>query len=164
VTGDFNSSGSDVREYAEIRRTADALDLHDLWAWDVYGHAPSEGHTCRLTDGPPAGWQRDFAGPASGVLAGGVCHPVDQPGLQGRWRVHCSDDVLHVTPPRGVGRYDDVFVARPTPEQRLRLEAARPLRRPFPLFPDDPQGSLDGERFLSDHLGLDLTLFCSPRD
>lgn len=150
ITGDFNMGGADVREYAEMRRTMDSLNMRDLWAWDVYDHNPSEGHTCRLTDGDESQWNRGF---------GAVCAPVEQSGLQPPWGQFCDDRVFHNKPPQGTGRYDYIFVENPTTSHRYHIEASRILRRPFPL-----QNEIEKEKYLSDHLALDLTLFCSPRE
>lgn len=152
ITGDFNMSGANVFEYAEMRRVMDSLNMSDLWAWDVYDHNPSEGHTCRLTDGDESKWQREF---------NDVCAPLEQSGLQRPWRQYCDDRVFHEKPPRGVGRYDYIFVENPTVSHRYHLEASRILRRPFPLGDDR---EIDLERYLSDHLALELTLYCTPHD
>lgn len=144
ITGDFNMSAADTRHYTEMRRTMDGLNLHDLWAWDVYGHNPSEGHTCRYTDGDKAGWWPDF-------------NPVCAPPVAGPPQ-YCDDYQFHLAPRRGVGRYDYVFVERPTAAHRYNFEVSRVLRRPFPR-----QQTTDGEGYLSDHLGLDLTMYLSPR-
>jgi hypothetical protein len=145
ITGDFNMSAADVRHYAELRRTMDGLNLHDLWAWDVYSHNPSEGHTCRFTDGDEAGWWRDF-------------RPVCAPPEAGQPPQYCDDYRFHPAPPRGVGRYDYIFAERPTAAHRYNLEVSRLLRRPFPR-----RQTTGGEGYLSDHLGLDLTMYLSPR-
>lgn len=148
ITGDFNMSGTDMRHYTELRRTMAGLNLHDLWAWDVYGHNLSAGQTCRFTDGNEAGWQRDFRD---------VCAPV-----VGQQPQCCDDYRFYPAPPpefaRGVGRFDYVFAERPTATHRYNLEVSRLLRRPFPR-----QQATDGEGYLSDHLGLDLTMYLSPR-
>jgi hypothetical protein len=149
ITGDFNMSGTNSREYAEIKRVMDGLDMHDLWNWDVYGNDPTEGYTCRFTDGDRSSWQRDFSG---------TCTISEQPNLELPWREYCGDKVPHDQPPRGVGRYDYVFVERPKPSHVYRLEVSRTLRRPFSLGSE-----VEGERYLSDHLGMDLTLYLSPR-
>lgn len=145
ITGDFNMSGANMHHYAEMRRVMDGLNLHDLWAWDIYGRHPSEGHTCRFTDGDQKSWVRDF---------NAVCAPPDAT----RPPPYCDDYQSHPAPPRGVGRYDYVFAERPTAAHRCTLEVSRLLRRTFPRH-----RTTDGEGFLSDHLGLDLTLWLGPR-
>ena len=151
ITGDFNMSGANVREYAEMRRVMDSLNMRDLWAWDVYDHNPSEGHTCRFTDGDESQWQKEFSD---------VCAPLEQAGLLRPWRQYCNDSVLHdKPPPSGVGRYDYIFVESPAVSHRYHLEASRILQRPFPLG-----NEIEKEQYLSDHLALELTLYCSPRD
>lgn len=160
ITGDFNMSGANVREYAEMRHVMDSLNMRDLWAWDVYDHNPSEGHTCRYTDGPESGWHREFSGDLDGAVWGGVCKPLEQPARLDQWRQYCDDRVFHgAPPPRSVGRYDYIFVENPTTSHRYHLEASRILRRPFPLG----DRVIDEERYFSDHLALEMTLYCSPR-
>lgn len=149
VTGDFNLSGSNIRQYAEIRRCIDSMNLQDVWAWDVYKHQPSGGLTCRFTDGDISAWQRDFRE---------QCDQLTQPNCQGRRCQYCVDRLPIPRSRDGVGRYDFVFIERPTPVHRYNLEISRVLRRPFPR-----QASTDGESFLSDHLGLELMLMVSPR-
>lgn len=145
LTGDFNMNGADVREYAEIRRVMDGLDFRDLWAWDVYDHNPSEGLTDRYTDGEDL--VRDFDRQCAYVPDAATPQS-------------CDDRVLmkFPPPPFGVGRHDFLFAERPKPAHRFDLEVSRILRRPFPRTHET-----DGERFLSDHLGLDATLFLRPR-
>jgi hypothetical protein len=159
ITGDFNMNGANVSEYAEMRRTMDSLNMRDLWAWDIYENNPGEGNTCRFTDGPESGWQREFKGDVVGGVWGGVCKPLEQPDRQGQWRHYCDDRVFHTVPPRGVGRFDYIFAENPTASHGYHLEVSRILRRPFPL----PR-KIKGEKYLSDHLALELTLYCSRRD
>jgi hypothetical protein len=161
VTGDFNMGGGDVRHYAEIRRTMDSLNLRDLWAWDVYRNNPSEGNTCRFTDGEDRNdWEREFQESAAPNPKGAnVCLRQKQPGASAQWQDYCDDRSFHPPPHRGVGRYDYIFVEQPTAAHRYTLEVSRLLRRPFPLI----NLEYEGETYLSDHLGLELTLYCSPR-
>jgi hypothetical protein len=145
ITGDFNMSGSSLREYLEIRRVMDGLGMRDLWAWDVYENEPSEGLTCRFTDGDIEQWVSDFDAQCAYVPS------KDDPES-------CNDRTLLPALPRdGVGRYDFVFMQSPSAGQRGRVEVSRSVRRPFKrLVPSDR------ELFLSDHMGVDLTLFVSP--
>jgi endonuclease/exonuclease/phosphatase family protein len=149
LTGDFNMSGADMRIYPEIRKAVDPLGLHDAWAWEVFGHDPSQGLTCRFTDGDESAWNRTFDT---------VCAYRNQNGLSDPWREYCGDDVIHPVPPRGVGRYDYVFVERPTAAHSYTLDLSRPLRRPFPR-----QATTESEGYLSDHLGVDLTFYCTRK-
>ena len=145
ITGDFNMSGSNLHEYVEIRHVMDDLGMRDLWAWDVYGNEPSEGLTCRFTDGDKENWVRDFDAQCSYVPS--RSDPQS-----------CNDRTsLPIWPRDGVGRYDLLFMQVPTPEQHVRIEVSRSLRRPFKR-----SQVTDGETFLSDHMGLDVTLFVSP--
>jgi endonuclease/exonuclease/phosphatase family metal-dependent hydrolase len=146
LTGDFNMDGADIRTYAQLRRTTDALNLQDVWAWDVFGHSPCGGRTCRYTDHDKSTWERAFDEACSGFEADGSC--VDGGDV-------APPPLRHDT---GVGRFDFVFVERPTNQHLCRLEVSRIRRQPF----QRPQVT-DGESYLSDHLGLDLTLFLSPR-
>jgi hypothetical protein len=144
VTGDFNLSGADIRQYALVRRTMDELNLRDLWAWDVFDHAPADGYTCRYTDGEEM--ERDFAA---------VC---GRPGAADGMGTYCNDDQPARRPRKGIGRFDFIFIENPTPAHRLHVEVSCPRRRPFRRIAPS-----DGELFLSDHLGLDTTLFVSVR-
>jgi len=149
VTGDFNIRGGDAREYKMLRRAMDPLDLHDLWAWDVYGNNPSEGLTCRYTDEEPL--VRTFDA---------ECRYQPYPPAGDAAQI-CDDrfEEFHSpVPPSGVGRFDFLFAERPKREHRYTLEVSRALRRPFRRA-----RITDGEPFLSDHLGLDATLFLRPR-
>jgi hypothetical protein len=85
--------------------------------------------------------------------------------LQGVWSRYCDEKhFCEETLPKGVGRFDYIFVENPTAEHRYYLEVSRLLRRPFPLFLDNSNHDIKGEKYLSDHLALEVTLFCSPRD
>jgi hypothetical protein len=145
ITGDFNLSGANLQEYVEVRRVMDSLGLRDLWAWDVYGNEPSEGITSRFTDGDEAGWVRDFDGQC--FYTPSRADPQS-----------CDDHAAMPAAPRaGVGRYDFVFMQMPAPDQTVRVEVSRSVRRPFKRAQPT-----EGEAFLSDHMGMDLTLFVSP--
>ena len=144
VTGDFNINGADPRQYAAVRETMDSLNLHDLWSWDVYEQDPNQGYTCRFTDGPEEGWWRNFLP---------ICAPI---GIgAGLAEDYCHDYLTYGKQPRGVGRYDYIFVERPT---NAHLEVSRILRRPF-----QRNRVTHKEQYLSDHLGLDVTIYLSPR-
>jgi hypothetical protein len=72
-----------------------------------------------------------------------MCHPTKSP--------HGSKDFG-----RGSG-LDYVFIDQPNPGQGFRVDVSRVLRRPFPLQP-----AVEGMEFLSDHMGLEITLVVSP--
>lgn len=144
ITGDFNMSGASLREYVEIRHVMDGLGMRDAWAWDIYGNEPSEGLTCRFTDGDQGNWVTNFD--AQCEYRPGPASPE-----------YCNDRGLtHHFPREGIGRYDFVFLKLPEPAQRGRVEISRSFRRPFKRAT-----VTDSEEFLSDHLGLDLNLFVS---
>ena len=145
LTGDFNMDGADARDYADIRRALDLVGLQDMWARDVYGHDPAGGATCRFTDGDEGGWERSFDR---------ICRP-PRPG---EGQTACESPVPPPAKRAGVGRFDYVFVSRPTDNDRYTLEVSRPLLRRFPL----PRPT-DGETFVSDHLGIEMTLLIAPR-
>jgi endonuclease/exonuclease/phosphatase family metal-dependent hydrolase len=144
LTGDFNLDGGNIRQYGTLRRTTDALGLRDAWAWDVFGHPPADGYTTRDSDSTPR--QTDF---------GPVCGPAGEPDGSGEY---CEARLLAPRQPTTVGRFDFVFVEQPRPEHACRVELARVRRRPFRRA-----SPTEGEIFLSDHLGLDFTLFVSRR-
>lgn len=150
ITGDFNMSGANIRDYADIRHTMDGLNMRDLWTWDVYNYSPSKGYTCRFTDGDPSQWHRDFSH---------VCTLVPgQPNGHDPLANYCEDLSSEATPRSGVGRYDYIFVENPTQSHAYTLEVSRMARRPFPRIRES-----DSESYLSDHLGLDIVLYISPR-
>lgn len=163
LTGDFNIDGADLDTYARLCRTTHALNLYDHWTRDVFGNVPWGGRTCRYTDGDIGGWDRDFREAGSLRTGGAAAAPPfpsePAPVLPD---VTCDDRPPGGLPPlrhlSGVGRYDYVFVERPTARHVYRLELSRIRRRPFPRAAPS-----DGEPYLSDHLGLDLTMFLSPR-
>jgi hypothetical protein len=146
ITGDFNMDGVNVGQYAELRQRMDKLGLQDAWAWDAHDHLPSEGQTCRYTDDDKSGWDRTFDAVCDSLNAGP------------RGRDYCADNRYKARPKQGVGRFDYLWVTRPTPEHRYRLELSRILRRPFSWGRE-----VDGETYLSDHLGLDVVLLVSPQ-
>lgn len=154
ITGDFNMSGSSLREYVEVRHVMDSLGMRDLWAWDVYSNEPSEGLTCRFTDGDIGNWVRNFDAQCAYVPPTPV--PVAKQGDQ---VIGTCDDhpLMHKEVRKGVGRYDFLFLQMPVSGQRGRVEVSRSFRRPFRRVHDN-----DGERYLSDHMGMDVTLFISP--
>ena len=140
--------GADVRQYGAVRRVMDRIGLQDVWTWDVLGNNPSDGNTCRYTDGDSGGWEILFEA-SSSPRGANVCRGQD----------YCDDRQLHPPPHEGVGRFDFVFVSRPTRAQTYTLEVSRPLRRPFSLG----GAVLEGERYLSDHIGIELELMCRRR-
>jgi hypothetical protein len=145
VTGDFNLDGTNLRDYAAIREIMDPLRMRDAWAWDVQGHSPVGGHTARYTDSEPR--EHDFA------MTCGL------PGAPDGTGTYCDDaEPPQVRQRKGVGRFDYLFVLQATPEDRYQLEVSRIRRRPFRRHTPS-----DGEEFLSDHLGLDTTLYVSAR-
>ena len=151
ITGDFNMSGSSLRQYVEIRRVMDGLGMRDLWAWDVYGNEPSEGLTCRFTDGDEGGWVRNFDAQCDFVPPNSL--DAEMTGSSGT----CNDHRLMLQKAReGVGRYDFLFLQMPAASQRGRVEVCRSFRRPFRRVHES-----DGEVYLSDHMGMDVTLFVS---
>ena len=148
-----------MRQYAEIRRVMDSIGMRDLWAWDVYRHNPSEGHTCRYTDGDDrSSWERVFEPGATGNSAN-VCLPLMQSDPSAQSQPYCDDRAFHPPPHSGVRRYDYVFIERPAASHRYTLEASRILRRPFPLIGRE----FDGEKYLSDHIALEVTFFGAPK-
>lgn len=150
ITGDFNMNGANVLDYADIRRTMDSLNMRDLWTWDVYRHPPNKGYTCRFTDGDSERWERDFSR-ISRLIP-------EEPDGRNPLAYYCDDLASQAAPRAGVGRYDYVFVENPTPAHQYTLEVSRPVRRPFPRSRPS-----DNESYLSDHLGLDIVLYLSPR-
>jgi hypothetical protein len=67
----------------------------------------------------------------------------------------CVDDNSTVA---GGSRIDYIFVTEPTSEQFYNLDLTRIRRRSFPRA-----NPTKGQFFLSDHLGLDMTLIVSPK-
>jgi hypothetical protein len=153
VTGDFNINGANIRHYAAMRQTMDALNLRDAWAWDVFANPPADGYTCRPTDGAESTWKRDFDDVCSRKSDG-------TDTLQGQY---CDDMVRTRARSSATGRFDYVFIERPSPTHTIVVEIGRPRRRPFemtnqPVLP----AHFESERFVSDHIGLGVPLYCTP--
>jgi hypothetical protein len=71
---------------------------------------------------------------------------------------YCDDRQALPRRPRGVGRFDFLFIAHPSREHDYRVEVSRVRRRPFRRT-----APTDGEAVLSDHLGLDAALYLTRR-
>lgn len=67
-------------------------------------------------------------------------------------------DEQQATNPQHGGRIDFIFIERPTADHAFTLDCSRVRRRPF-----RHAGLPEQQLYLSDHLGLDLTLIASPR-
>lgn len=157
ITGDFNLNGADVTgDYSHIERTFAKINMRDAWMYPGQLHRNDGGYTCRYTDGSDSENEKDFSN-VGAVLA-------EQDPALSMLTTYCKDDVPgkgYAPPPtrEGTGRMDYIFVENPTPEHAYHLDVSRILRRSFPQKTDDGG---EQELFLSDHMGLDCTLFLSP--
>lgn len=146
LVGDFNINahegaalridGITATPYEHLKRTLRALDMHDLWeALSPAADAnPTTGYTSNIKSRG-----RD------------IC-PVDA-----RHPQYCDE----LTPPRRAGqRIDYVFVERQNQQHAFILDLTRPRRVPFERPPNAP--GRDEVPFLSDHIGLELTLVATP--
>lgn len=161
ITGDFNMSASVFDEHVEMQHVMSRLNMQDLWARSFYENDLSGGFTNRYTDGTDRKlWDLDYDK---------VCSIREQstpgPERNVQLRSYCDERTesaqgLPRNTRAGVGRYDYIFLEQSAAGHAYHVEASRVLRRPFPLIDPD---EVDGEKFVADHLGLDVELYFSPR-
>jgi hypothetical protein len=148
LVGDFNMAACDNRyvgsptPYKVLTETlgnigVGGMTMTDLWANRVLAFAPeASGYT----------WTHDADSAAVCSLDGPYCDDSAAGPIPAR---ECRHDLYR--------RIDYVFVERPTDDHSFALEFSRPRRRSFPR-----SGSNVVKPYLSDHLGLDFSLFASP--
>jgi len=145
ICGDFNIDGSDPSRFAQIHKRMSAFLMHDAWAAGPFGNERRGGQTARNDDGEGAPRQADFDA---------VCVPLNGD----RTDLFCDDTKRTVSGNEFAGRFDYIFVELPSAQHRCTVDVARVRRRGFRRsHPTDKQA------FLSDHLGLETTLYVAPR-
>ncbi|MBS0156148.1 MAG: endonuclease/exonuclease/phosphatase family protein [Nitrospira sp.] len=153
ITGDFNMNGADTNgQFAEISREMTEINFRDIWCYSAYRHG--SGLTCRYTDGEDKDNEQNFDKQCGAPLA---VQDSNSPLIT----TYCWNDGDQVAPSNdGVGRLDYIWVENPTQQHTYNLEVSRVLRRPFPFH---TSGKDEEQEYLSDHMGLDCTLFLTPR-
>lgn len=154
VCGDFNIDASNPTKYEQIRRRFAAIAMRDAWAeWPFqnerqgpFQNERQGGQTARNDDGDESPKENNFEN---------VCVP-----LMGSFGdLYCDDTKKTTSSSDYVGRFDLLFVQDPIPEHACNLDIARVRRRGF----QRPNATNNQQGFLSDHLGLDTTLFVSQK-
>lgn len=146
VCGDFNIDASNPAKYEQIRRRFAAITMLDVWAEGPFQNERRGGQTARNDDGDGSPKENNF---------GNVCVP-----LKGSFGdLYCDDTQTTTSSSDYVGRFDLLFVQDPVPDHACNLDLARVRRRGFQR--QNVRNSQQG--FLSDHLGLDTTLYVSQK-
>ena len=135
VVGDFNLSAQEPECLEALVSRMARVNLRDAWPYPGRRRPPPRGDT-HATGGGGRSSRLEWLGPtdAGGYLDDGVPSP------------------------RPVDRIDYIFVEDPSPRHTFNLDLTRIRRRTFPREPRKP----GGERYLSDHVGLETTLIASP--
>lgn len=137
VAGDFNIY-ADEAFYQELRgRMEEELGLEDVWARYAI---PRYGAKVGRTDNPSK------------------CTPDNLPCGQ------YADDSISDNPnekPNEEARIDYIFIQKPCESHDINVDISRPRRRLFPRKNDSP--GYDQIQYLSDHAGIELTLFISSK-
>ena len=142
LCGDFNIDGSRSELYGPLIDRLNQVNLADVWGDGRYRTETRAGQTARNDDGD---------GPREADF-GHVCAAYNGPNGGD----HCDEMANVKSPSPNVGRFDYIFVERPSTSHRCRVDAARVRRRQFRRAA--PTG---GQNYLSDHLGLETTLYVS---
>lgn len=146
VCGDFNIDASDQPKYERIRQRFEAVGMRDAWAEGPFRNQLQGGQTARNDDGDESPKENNFEN---------VCVP-----LMGSFGdLYCDDTQTTISTSHYVGRFDLLFVQDPDPVHDCNLDVARVRRRAF----QRPHATNSQQGFLSDHLGLDTTLFVSQK-
>lgn len=143
LCGDFNIDGSKTDLYQALTDRLNQVNLADVWGDGRYPAERRAGQTARNDDGDEP-LEHDFSH---------VCAPYGGPG---GGPDYCDERANITSPSPSVGRFDYIFVERPSASHRCRVDPARIRRRQFRR--PAPSG---GQFFLSDHLGLETTLHIS---
>lgn len=142
LCGDFNVDGSRPDLYGPLVDRLNQVNLADVWGDGRYRTETRAGQTARNDDGD---------GPREADF-GHVCAAYSGPNGGD----HCDEMANIKSPSPNVGRFDYIFVERPSTSHRCRVDPARVRRRRFRR--PAPSG---GQDYLSDHLGLETTLYVS---
>jgi hypothetical protein len=151
ICGDFNIDGSDPNrpdhqeQYSILRDKFAAIGMKDTWAEGPFINNLAGGQTTRNDDDDTKIEERDFDNICTALATN---------------EDYCDDSRTpnHPPPPDCVGRFDLLFVEEPQPNHAYNLDLSRVRRRKFKW--DHPS---EGQSYLSDHLGLETTLFVSKK-
>jgi len=152
ICGDFNIDGSDPNKFGRLKSKLESIGFEDAWAEGPFSNdlfrrpliaVPAGGQTTRNDDDENHPIELDF---------NNVC--TELPGST----EFCNDTVGPRNPPvpDAVGRFDYIFVQEPQEHHTSIVDLARIRRRQF-----RHDASTGDQHFLSDHLGLETTLFVS---
>jgi hypothetical protein len=142
LCGDFNIDGSRRELYGPLVERLNQVNLADVWGDGRYRSETHAGQTARNDedDGAREGDFRHVCAAYGGSDASDYC-----------------DELANIkSSSPNVGRFDYIFVERPSTSHRCRVDPARVRRRQFRRPPNS--GAQD---YLSDHLGLETTLHVS---
>ncbi len=142
ICGDFNIDGSDPFKFAEIKKRLGAIFMNDSWAEGPFANAILGGQTCRNDDGDGTR-EEDFTH---------ICVPLAATVSD----LFCDDSFTTRSTSEFVGRFDYLFVENPKVTHSFNLDLTRVRRRGFRR-----SRVTDDQEFLSDHLGLEVTLVAS---
>jgi hypothetical protein len=148
--GDLNISGNDGSSYDQLKLKLGAVNFEDIWSKEVYNNDTSKpnGQTNRKD---PDVLTFDYAC----KRRDGIKKPDDDnPG-----DYYCDDLISSDQGENHGDRIDYIFVEKPSHTHNFILNHSRLLRRPFLR-----KKETDGQLFLSDHMGLELTIFVSPKN
>lgn len=152
IVGDFNMAahkGDDKNpnpnkeDYPALLEVMNKLNMLDSWPYHRHRQIPSPQDNKVIPRGDTHASNDDNS--SSEVWR--VCQPAagsfcDEPSQ-----------------PEETSRIDYIFIEKPRPEHAYSLDFTRIRRRPFRR----PNAVGGQEKYLSDHLGLDVTLIISPR-
>ena len=134
ITGDFNIKSHDKKNYKRLISHMNSINMQDLWVLQ-YGN----------DGGSTAGSDPTFKD--HGDLSS-VCK-LDSKGK------YCKDPQVEKP---SVKRIDYLFIEHPRTSHTFNLDVSRILRHPFVR-----KNPTEERNYLSDHIGLDVTLIPSPK-
>lgn len=175
VAGDFNIAAEGGEYAAFVDRLQHVtssfpglegrlIQLDDWWALAAFGSAPAgvdtHGHTNRHGDG--GGTIVKTFDSICSKFPTATAHPASP----NQDDFYCDDRVAQAANATG-DRIDFIFVERQTDLHAFILDVSRIRRRAFKRAGAHavpvPGGIVQPQLFLSDHLGLEVTLFVNPR-
>ncbi len=146
ICGDFNIGASYEPYYRQVQELMATMSMRDVFQYQTETFRPQPTDRVGGTHGPEDGGPGRF----DGVCPVDTKRPSDSYG-------YCDEDSSEA--PGNHDRIDYVFLEEPRVEHSFKLDITRLRRTPF-FVANLPEG----ETFLSDHLGLEFTLFTSSRD
>lgn len=143
IVGDLNINAHDNQrnEYRRLVSSLKEIGMLDLWPYYRYRENPGVADLKRV----PRGDTHASGNNNLNSELNRICVP------DGKY----ADEHAAVQDP--TNRIDYIFVQEPNSDHTFTLDLGRIRRRPF----QRPAGS-SGQQYLSDHVGLDVTLFCNP--